>query len=90
MSRQQKLPLQFPKRFLWGAASSAHQVEGGNHNQWSVWELEHAKVLAQKAKYHHAHLPSGRQLSARRSAPKITLQGWQPTTIGATKKISTF
>lgn len=28
----------FPKKFLWGAASSAHQVEGGNHNDWSEWE----------------------------------------------------
>ncbi|MBC7459107.1 family 1 glycosylhydrolase, partial [Candidatus Saccharibacteria bacterium] len=29
----------FPKHFLWGAATAAHQVEGGNHNQWTVWEL---------------------------------------------------
>lgn len=42
----------FPKRFLWGASTSAHQVEGGNHNQWSVWELEHAKSSAAKAEYH--------------------------------------
>ncbi len=24
----------FPKNFLWGAATSAHQVEGGNRNDW--------------------------------------------------------
>lgn len=24
--------------FLWGAATSAHQVEGNNHNDWSEWE----------------------------------------------------
>lgn len=40
----------FPKGFLWGASTAAHQVEGGNHNQWSVWELAHAKQLATSAK----------------------------------------
>src|SRR3989338_874821 len=24
--------------FFWGAATSAHQVEGGNHNDWSEFE----------------------------------------------------
>jgi beta-glucosidase len=29
----------FPATFLWGAATSAHQVEGGNtNNDWSAWE----------------------------------------------------
>lgn len=42
----------FPKRFLWGAAISAHQAEGGNHNQWTVWELENAKAKAAQAAYH--------------------------------------
>jgi len=29
----------FPSDFLWGAATSAHQVEGGNtNNDWSAWE----------------------------------------------------
>jgi len=30
--------LQFPKDFLWGVSTAAHQVEGGNDNQWSDWE----------------------------------------------------
>lgn len=46
----------FPKRFLWGASTSAHQVEGGTHNQWSVWELENAKSLAAQAEYHYGDL----------------------------------
>jgi beta-glucosidase len=37
---------QFVKGFLWGASTSAHQVEGGNHNQWTVWELQSATQLA--------------------------------------------
>src|SRR5215831_18968810 len=29
----------FPADFLWGVASSSHQVEGGNiNNQWFAWE----------------------------------------------------
>lgn len=28
----------FPKEFLWGTATSAHQTEGNNLNDWSVWE----------------------------------------------------
>jgi beta-glucosidase len=34
----------FSAGFLWGAATSSHQVEGGNHNDWSEWEKGgHAK-----------------------------------------------
>ncbi len=40
----------FPSGFYWGAATSAHQVEGGNHNDWSEWELKNAKIKAQIAK----------------------------------------
>lgn len=30
---------QFPERFLWGAATAAHQVEGNNvHSDWWAWE----------------------------------------------------
>ncbi len=30
--------LKFPNGFKWGSATSAHQVEGNNHNDWSEWE----------------------------------------------------
>lgn len=48
---------EFPKNFLWGASTSAHQVEGGNHNQWTVWELAHAAQMAQSAKKRMRHMP---------------------------------
>jgi len=34
----------FPKGFLWGSATSAHQVEGNNHNDWSEWEKSRQRV----------------------------------------------
>lgn len=40
----------FPKTFLWGGSTASHQVEGGTYNQWTVWELAHAKELAASAK----------------------------------------
>ncbi|MBI4388451.1 MAG: glycoside hydrolase family 1 protein [Candidatus Omnitrophica bacterium] len=37
-------PVQFPTSFFWGAATSAHQVEGGNRlNDW--WEWEEKQIL---------------------------------------------
>lgn len=34
-------PLRFPPGFLWGTATAAHQVEGGNsNNQWWDWERQ--------------------------------------------------
>ena len=42
--------LYFPKGFYWGSSTSAHQVEGGNHNDWAEWEKENADILAREAK----------------------------------------
>lgn len=46
--------LKFPDGFLWGASTSAHQVEGGNHNDWSEWEKKNAERLAQEARTKYA------------------------------------
>ncbi|MFH0852606.1 MAG: glycoside hydrolase family 1 protein [bacterium] len=40
----------FPEGFLWGSATSAHQVEGGNFNDWTEWEKANAQRLADEAK----------------------------------------
>jgi beta-glucosidase len=41
--------LKFPPGFLWGAATSAHQVEGGMVNDWTEWEKNNAERLARGA-----------------------------------------
>ncbi|MDD5033004.1 MAG: glycoside hydrolase family 1 protein [Candidatus Pacebacteria bacterium] len=46
------MKLKFPEKFFWGAATSAHQVEGGCNNDWSKWEKENAARLAERAKTH--------------------------------------
>jgi beta-glucosidase len=38
MSDQLQAELHFPPGFLWGTSTAAHQVEGGNHNDWTAWE----------------------------------------------------
>lgn len=40
---------QFPENFLWGAATSSHQIEGYNTNQWTRWEKKNASRLAKTA-----------------------------------------
>lgn len=39
----------FPHDFLWGASTAGHQVEGGNFDQWTVFELDNAAELAKTA-----------------------------------------
>lgn len=57
--------LNFPEGFLIGAATSSHQVEGNNHNDWSVWEKsEKRKKQLEKSgllkKYGYENFISGK------------------------------
>lgn len=65
----------FPKDFLWGAATSAHQVEGYTHNNWSVWELENAKSLAHAAHFKLEHLPNWPQIKEGATDPDNYVSG---------------
>jgi beta-glucosidase len=65
----------FPHGFLWGASTSAHQVEGGNHNQWSVWELAHASERAKSAESRYGHLPNWPEIKSRAQNPENYVSG---------------
>lgn len=72
---QKKPRLSFPKRFLWGAATSAHQVEGGTYNQWSVWELEHAKIKAAQAPHQWDYLDNWEDIRSQATSPENYVSG---------------
>ncbi len=59
----------------WGASTSSHQVEGKNHNQWSVWELANAKRLADTAKQRYGHLPIWEDIAKEASTPDNYVSG---------------
>ena len=38
--------ISFPEKFFWGVSSAAHQTEGHQTNDWTVWEKNNAQRLA--------------------------------------------
>lgn len=65
----------FPKKFFWGASTASHQVEGGNHNQWSVWELAHAAELAKNAPERFDWLPNWPDIKKQAQDPHNYVSG---------------
>lgn len=57
-SMKEKAERTFPKTFLWGAGAGSYQVEGGGKSQWTKWEAENAKSLANQSSYHYSDLSS--------------------------------
>jgi beta-glucosidase len=66
---------EFPKGFLWGASTSAHQVEGGTHNQWTIWELENAARLARESDKHYEKLAIWPDIKAMAKDPGNYISG---------------
>lgn len=64
-----------PEKFLWGASTSPHQVEGGTHNQWTVWELENAPYLARNAEKHYGWLSVWQDIKKQAQDPNNYISG---------------
>jgi len=60
----------FKKNFLWGASISSHQTEGGNLNDWSVWEKKNAQRLAIEAKRKFGYLRNWNKIKKEALNPK--------------------
>lgn len=60
----------FSKKFLWGASVAAHQVEGNNHNQWTVWEHKNARKLADTAEKRIGWYPAWSRVKRTATNPK--------------------
>jgi beta-glucosidase len=67
--------LNFPKGFLWGASTSAHQVEGHTHNQWTVWELSCAAHFAKTAEKRYGHLNNWDKIKKEAKDPNNYVSG---------------
>lgn len=63
------------EQFFWGASTAAHQVEGGTYNQWSAWELAHAKAQAKTAKERLGWLPSWERVQLAAKNPDNYVSG---------------
>lgn len=66
---------QFPKGFLWGAATSSHQVEGNTRNDWTEWERQNANRLAQEAHKRFGHLPNWPDIKTQAEDPQNYISG---------------
>lgn len=65
----------FPKNFYWGASTAGHQVDGGLHDDWTVWELAHAQELARTAPKRLNWLPNWPEIKAEATDPNNYVSG---------------
>jgi len=62
-------------KFFWGASTSSHQVEGGNLNNWTVFEKENAKELSLKSTLKFSQLSQYRRLKKEIKNPQNYISG---------------
>lgn len=68
--------LGYPGDFVWGTAVAAHQVEGGNVNDWSEWELKNAEKLAKEAFDRYANVvPDWNAIKGQATDPQNYISG---------------
>ncbi len=67
--------LRLPTSFLWGASTSAHQVEGSTSNDWTQWEQAHAEQLAAGAEDKFSNTPRWGLFSATASESSNYISG---------------
>lgn len=67
--------LKFPEKFLWGACTSAFQVEENIENNWSKWCQENAERLAKEAQVKYGSLPSWEFIEKDASDPANYIPG---------------
>ncbi len=60
---------------MWGAAPSAHQVEGGNRNDWNEWESANAERLAAEAEKNFGHLAVWPMIQKEAKRPENYISG---------------
>ncbi len=61
--------------FLWGVSTSAHQVEGGNKNDWTEWEKKNAGRMALHAEFKFGNLPSWPRIKTQAKNPQNYISG---------------
>lgn len=61
--------------FFWGASTAAHQVEGGNYNQWTRFELGTAATQANTAKKRLGWLPHYDDIATKATDPNNYVSG---------------
>ena len=72
MPKKQKL---FPDDFYWGASTASYQVEGGNHTQWTVWELGNAAERARTAEHRWGWLANWESIEKAATQPSNYISG---------------
>ncbi|MDQ5913940.1 MAG: beta-glucosidase [Patescibacteria group bacterium] len=65
----------FEDDFLWGAGVAAHQVEGGNDNDWTEWELANASHQAKAAPNKFGYLPNWPKIKNEATDPRNYVSG---------------